>query len=343
MTAVGDTEPDAAGPLDAQPRLAGPAEELGPRAVHTRDVVLALGDKRPPFRPDLAAELRAELEAGLAPVVARMDAADNLRITKHDLEVVFDCERRFVAPDVFEPSVRVVRGAVTHRALARLVTEGRSATPLEASDQAVAAMAQHTTRWYGEFLRRLDADDRAELVADVANLLTAFLADWPPVPADWHPRSEFDLGANLCRRRVILSGKPDLALGRPGRVTARVVIVDFKTGWIRGEHREDLRFYALLETLARGVPPFRCATYYPEFGEHVVEDVTEDVLRSAVRRVVDGAERIEAVRARRRVPVARPGSACTFCADRFECEPGQAHLAARRAELDEDGLASELD
>jgi hypothetical protein len=70
-------------------------------------------------------------------------------------------------------------------------------------------------------------------------------------------------------------------------------------------------------------------------GRHSWEDVNEDVLWSAVRRVVDGADRIEAVRSRRRPATESPGSACTFCAEREVCEPGRLHLAARRAEADE--------
>jgi RecB family exonuclease len=357
MTAVGDTEPDGAGLLDASDdavapvELAGadglieaaaPVEPVGPGVARTRDVVLALGQPRPAYRPELGAELRQRLEDGLAPVVARLAGEDTLTISKHDLATVFDCERRFLVDDDFVPSVATVRGTVTHRALARLVLEGRSATPMDAADAAVDAMAQRND-WYSDFLRELPPDERAELVADVGNLLTAFVADWPPVQRAWQPRLEFSLRVALCGGRVRLVGRPDMALGRPIGGAARVVLVDFKTGWVRAEHREDLRFYALLETLVRGAPPFRCATYYPEMGDHSWEDVTEDVLATAVRRVVDGADRIEALRARRRTAVESPGSACTFCGDRFGCEPGQAHLAARRAELDEDGLVSEPD
>src|SRR5690348_16655787 len=138
MTGVGDTEPDDLAPLDEPldgadapdgllDAVAEPVEELGPRAVHTRDGVLELGQPRPTYRSELAAELRAMLEQGLAPVVARLEGDDTLTISKHHLATVFDCERRFVARDEFVPSIANVRGTVAHRALARLVIEGRSA------------------------------------------------------------------------------------------------------------------------------------------------------------------------------------------------------------------------
>jgi len=339
MTGVGDTETPGDGLLDAQPDVAEPAEPLGARAVHTRDVILGLGQARPPFRPELAGELRRTLEEGLAPVVARMDDGDSLRISKHHLSTVFDCEQRFLA-DIdaeFEPSIATVRGTVTHAVLARIVIEDPAPNAVDAAEQSVTEMADHES-WYGRFLRELGPGDRTTLIAEVANLVSAFLDDWPRIERRWSPRVEPKLRVDLCDRRVTLHGQPDLMLGRVVVGEARVLLVDFKTGWVRAEHREDLRFYALLQTLVRRAPPFRVDTYYPEMGEHVPEDVSEAVLATAVRRVVDGADRIEAVRARRRAPTVSPGSACTFCAARATCEPGRAHLAARRAELADDGL-----
>ena len=67
---------------------------------------------------------------------------------------------------------------------------------------------------------------------------------------------------DLCDERIVLRGKYDLALGRAQGTEARVLIVDFKTGDRHGSHLDDLRYYALLETIRNGVPPFRVATYY---------------------------------------------------------------------------------
>jgi hypothetical protein len=335
MIGVGDTP---AGLETPQPTTAEPAGVSvgGPQAERTRALVIGAGQPRPTFPSDLADRLRERLEEGLAPIVARLAPEDTLQINKHDLTTIFGCERRFVDDRAFVPSLATVRGTVTHRAFARLVVSGQSATPLDAAEDAVAALSEHD-RWYGEFLRGLPVDDRAQLVGEVNNLLSAFLADWPPITRSWLPMVEFTLRADLCHRRVTLHGRPDLALGRAEGTTARVLMVDFKTGWVRPEHREDLRFYAVLQTLARGVPPFRATTYYPESGEHLSEDVTEAMLWSAVRRIVDGADRIEAVRARRRPPTETAGSACTFCGQRARCATGAAYLAARREEWDEPG------
>ncbi|HRE02145.1 MAG TPA: hypothetical protein PLV68_12655, partial [Ilumatobacteraceae bacterium] len=68
---------------------------------------------------------------------------------------------------------------------------------------------------------------------------------------------------------------------------SRKLIVDLKTGRVHSRHREDLRFYALVETLSRQVPPRKLASFYLDAGEPVVEDVTEALLRSTLRRTLD--------------------------------------------------------
>ena len=88
----------------------------------------------------------------------------------------------------------------------------------------------------------------------------------------------------------MLSGKPDLTLGQPEGTVAGKVIIDFKTGRFSPSHREDLRFYALLEAL-RILPPRLLATYYLDQGRFHPEEVTRDLLLSAAERVIDGAHR----------------------------------------------------
>ena len=58
----------------------------------------------------------------------------------------------------------------------------------------------------------------------------------------------------------------DLTLGVPRGGESRKVIVDLKTGRLLHRHREDLRFYALIETLVRDVPPRLLASYSLDSG-----------------------------------------------------------------------------
>jgi len=79
----------------------------------------------------------------------------------------------------------------------------------------------------------------------------------------------------------------DLAVGGPSDGRSTVCLVEVKSGRRRIEHRADLHYYALLETLRAGAPPFRVATYYTRTGELDVEDVDHEVLANAVRRTLD--------------------------------------------------------
>ena len=92
--------------------------------------------------------------------------------------------------------------------------------------------------------------------------------------------------------RVVMSGVVDLAFGSPAGPRASVCVVELKSGRRRVEHRGDFHYYALLETLRSGAPPFRIATYYTRTGELDVEAVTDDVLVGALQRVLAGTVRL---------------------------------------------------
>ncbi|HEX9259147.1 MAG TPA: hypothetical protein VF855_06385, partial [Acidimicrobiales bacterium] len=125
---------------------------------------------------------------------------------------------------------------------------------------------------------------------------------------------------------LVLSGKVDLTLGLSRPEAANKVIIDLKSGNPSPLHRDDLRFYALLETIKLGIPPRMLATYYLDAARPQPEDVTVDLLWSAARRAVDGARAIIELGEGRR-PVKRPGPPCRWCPVSAECPEGQAFLA----------------
>ena len=94
-------------------------------------------------------------------------------------------------------------------------------------------------------------------------------------------------------------------------------------------HAEDLRFYALLETLRVGVPPFRVASWYLDSGHWHAEDVDEDLLAAAARRTADGVRTLVDLRLGRRPPAVSPGPVCTWCPARETC-PGARQWAEQR-------------
>ena len=171
-----------------------------------------------------------------------------------------------------------------------------STTPSPASPTATAGA--------GAFLAGLPEADRAQLRSEATDLVTKFQECFPPLKPGWRPVSESRAHVELLGGAVVLSGKVDLTLGKldPGR--ANKVIIDLKSGMPVAGHREDLRFYALLETLRLGVPPRMLATYYLDAARAQPEAVTVPLLEAAL--LPHGGRRPQAGRAGRR---ARPRGA----------------------------------
>ena len=144
----------------------------------------------------------------------------------------------------------------------------------------------------------------------------------------WRPVTESRAYADLLGDRIRLSGKVDLTLGRhePGRATK--VIIDLKSGMPVANHRDDLRFYALLETLRLGVPPRLLASYYLDAARAQPETVSVPLLEAAMARVVDGVHRLVELRAGRE-PSVRPGWTCRWCPLADTCAEGQSYLWSR--------------
>ena len=102
------------------------------------------------------------------------------------------------------------------------------------------------------------------------------------------------------------------------------MIIDLKTGRPNARHRQDLGFYALIETLARDVPPRKLATFYLDASEAQSEDVSERLLRSAIRRTLDGINAIIELEYEGRTP----GPATWFV---VPLVPARRHLPRRPA------------
>ena len=141
--------------------------------------------------------------------------------------------------------------------------------------------------------------------------------------------AESRLRADLNDDKIVLSGKVDLTVGRPEGLRAGKVLIDLKTGGFAPNHRDDLRFYALIEALRIGVPPRLLATYYLDGGRLQGETVNEALLGSALERVVDGADAAIALKHEGREPQLRAGPPCHWCPRRTDCEVGQRFLEER--------------
>ena len=170
--------------------------------------------------------------------------------------------------------------------------------------------------------------------AEANDRVVKFLECWPPLPRAWRPVTEAMVRQDICGDRVVLRGKVDLTLGAPDGLVAGKVLVDLKTGAAKGAHLDDLRFYALVETLRLGTPPLRLGTYYLDQGRLVPEDVTESMLDSTVERVVAGVVKMVELETQARPPVLRAGPACNWCVLRQGCDEGRAWLRDAEDDLD---------
>jgi CRISPR/Cas system-associated exonuclease Cas4 (RecB family) len=322
----------------------------GPAGVDPLGTITAVSDTRPvrPLSPTQLATLellrRTEppvvFDAGLVDDLVttvtesieafgdRLDGGE-LFVTKDKLNRVFGCETHAVTPDTFAWNPANAVGQVAHKAIQLLLAWRGEPTPLDLVDESLARLADDD-RSIGVYIAGLSPGDEAELRGRAADKVTKFLECFPPLDRRAAPVTESSTRWPL-EGPVILAGKADLVIGRPEGAESRKVIVDLKTGWVSPRHRDDLRYYALIETLRHKVPPRKLASFYLDAGEPHVEDVTEAVLRSAVRRMLDGVNLLVELTSEGRPPTKQPGVHCRWCPLRETCEEGRAHLAGRDA------------
>lgn len=293
-----------------------------------QEVLDQLGStNRPRFRDDLRDHLTAALTEALEPLVEPLPAPPV--VTKHKLALAHGCEARFLAEEAttFAWTPSSARGVVAHKAVELLVGWPRPPVPLDLVEAAIASLERDEHASVHTYLTALSDGERAELVVGANDKVAAFLETFPPLDRRWRPVSEARVRADLCEDRIRLQGKIDLSLGyaRHGNEAGKVLI-DLKTGGPQATHVEDLRFYALLDTLRSGVPPRLLVNYYLDAGRPRSEGVTEDLLWSAARRVVDGVRTIVALTSGSRSPTTTVSWGCRWCPALSQCEPGRNHL-----------------
>ncbi|MDZ7732071.1 MAG: PD-(D/E)XK nuclease family protein [Acidimicrobiia bacterium] len=268
------------------PGRAAPDTDAG-RNPTQQQVVALLGRSRadwPDFDAGLRHELRAELEAGLAPVADRLPEGDDLFLSKHALTGVHGCEASYLADlDAgFAWTVPMARGQVAHKAIELSVHWRGESVPLQLVDEALARL-EHADSSLADWLQTLTEVELAELRSAANERVAKFLESFPTLKSAWRPVLESPATAELCDGRVVLRGRVDLTLGRAEGTRPGKVLVDLKTGTFSPNHVDDLRFYALVETLRLGTPPRLLATFYLDSGTPRPEEVTEAVLDAAVR------------------------------------------------------------
>ena len=307
---------------------------LLPAQQATLDVIRVPRDRRPVFPGGHAKTLRDELEEGLGDLAdAACDLDDGgLWISKRDLAGVLGCEAHHLAErnTPFEWTVPAARGTVLHTAVELSLHSEFS--PAGAVDAAIVHII-NSEKNLGAFLAGLSGGEEAKSKSSCVSMMSRFAETFPPMLPSWNPATEVRARVRLCEGAFVLSGKYDLTLGTAEPVgeagedmRAGKVIVDLKTGFPSLNDREDLRFYALIETLLVGVPPLGIGSFYVAEGRIEQEHVTEDVLASATRRAVDGIRRFVELASGEREPTREPGTRCRWCPISANCQPGQEWL-----------------
>jgi hypothetical protein len=283
--------------------------------------------------------MEQELAADLASTAAGVTAArpPMLVVTKDRLTRVLACERHQVVSEFGErePTAALACGAIIDALFRQLVTVGSIGDPM--ADGLAALRLDDRQRELATWIDRMDGGRRDELQAEVERQIRGLRNRWPDLSPGWLPRTQETMRVGLVGGAVELAARVDLALGGPSVDEASVALVEIKAGARRVEHRAELHFYALLETLRSLTPPFVVATYYTRTGELDTDPVTAELLAAAARRTLTGARSLLGLAAGHE-PRPTPNGLCGVCAALPDCDVGRVRVerieAAGRHRLD---------
>lgn len=273
--------------------------------------------------------VRSILHDQLADVATRFSKDAPLWVSKQRLNTIHGCEAHHLATkDTFAWTPLTARGTVLHKAVELGVHWRGESTPADIVDEAIARLSDSSHN-AADFLISMSPGDQAQLRSYAVDMYTRFEECFPKLKPAWRPVTESSSRYELFGGAIVLGTRSDLTLG----TADQKVIIDVKSGGLHTSHREDLRFYALVEALRSGMAPRRLATYSLSAARADVEDVSEGVLQAAVRRVVAGVQLIVAIELDKREPTRRPAAHCRWCPLADDCAEGTAYLA--RDDMDE--------
>lgn len=300
--------------------------ELTPTQAETLARLRPSRDGRTVWEPHVRVEFRTWLEEEFSKIVEQLEKP--LWVSKHALSTIHSCQARWRAErdEDFAWSVPLARGQITHEAIRLSVHWKGDHDPEQLCRESLALLTNSDTS-LGDWLQTCGDAEQAQLMSETVALTSNFFESFPPIQRAWKATTESGRKAEFCDDMIVLSGKLDLTLGGPEGTTAGRVILDIKTGAHRPEHREDLRFYALLELLRVGVAPLAVATFYVDSGRMELEEVSSNTIEAAVRRTVDGTAMMAAILAEHHEPEETPSGSCRFCCRLDTCETGKNELA----------------
>lgn len=286
-----------------------------------------------PLPPHIVTDIEEQLAHELAPIQGLFTADNPLRINKHHIATVHGCEKYHVLnrQSQFAWNINTVRGTIAHKGIELLLNWRGPVVPADIVDAAITSVAENPRESASDFIISLPAHELAELRGAVLGAVTNFLECFPPIRPQWRPMVEYSASYSLFDGSVIFTSRMDLVLGGPGRK----VLIDLKTGRLTPTHRDDLRFYALIETLRSRQAPRSLGSYSLDSARLDSEDVTEGLLQSAVRRTAHGTLLIADLALKTREPELRPGFQCRWCPVNDSCAEGGLYLRQLAGEDDQ--------
>lgn len=296
---------------------------LNPVQQRTLDRLRRSGDPVV-FARDFVEEIRNEMQAAVDHFATRLVDGDELWVSKHKVASVLDCEEHYLQPDEFAWTTANAKGTIAHRAIELQLSWRGDPTPIDLVDEALSRLSNDNSG-IGTWVATLSDADEADVRSQSVERVTAFVENFPPLSKRWRPVTEASVRWPS-RGPITLAGKVDLAFGRSEGTESRKVIIDLKTGRPNTRHRQDLAFYALLETLVREVPPRKVATFYLDAADAHADDVNEAMLETAMRRTLDGINALIELETEGRPPRRRAGVSCRWCPLRHSCAEGIAYL-----------------
>jgi hypothetical protein len=290
---------------------------LTPAQQRTLDALRRTDDLPLVFDRGFVRELRADATDGLGELAERLGTG-SLAVNKFNVAQVLACEAHFVEQEPFAWAPAIACGKVAHKAIELQLNWRGEPTPADVVDDALARLADDESS-FGDWVASLSPGDEADLRGRAIARVTQFVDCFPPLRGTWHPVTEAQVRWPV-DGPIMLRAKADIVIGRSAGDESRKVLIDLKSGRIHDRHREDLRFYALVETLVREVPPRAVASFSLEAGEAVVDQVGEAMLRTSLRRTLDAVERMVELTMEGRLPRPGSGGGCFRCRQLCEAD-----------------------
>jgi hypothetical protein len=199
--------------------------------------------------------------------------------------------------------------------------------------EAVLSHVEEIYRALEDVPTELGPETRSRLAPRVVEAACNIAQNFPLLKGSYMPRTQKSykiLLSGTNEPEVTLSGRVDLVIGsppipksttHPATARASTCILDIKSGKVSEDHRKENYFYALLEALATGVPPFRVATYYANSGSFETEPVDLTVLEHTVETVCKAIKRFGELLAldSPRLPSRNPQFRCHWCMRKESC------------------------